>query len=183
MKLSAALMVLFASLTPGLMAQQSEVKFVADTLVVQAEGRFEADPDLAVLAFDVSAQEKELKAAYAKASRVLPESQIWTRWLLRNQVQVAACLHASDQQLTCQRLRCNPGKSPSPQPCSAYLGLKDDVNMRGSLVSASTSLWHQSVPPPAAAALAVLPAEEGGKVPPSFPFCHRFQRSWTNWSS
>ncbi len=50
-------------------AQQPEVKFIADTLVVQAEGRFESDPDLAVLAFDVSAQEKELKDAYSKASQ------------------------------------------------------------------------------------------------------------------
>jgi len=52
-------------------AQQPEVKFVADTLVVQSEGSFESDPDLAVLAFDVSAQEKELKEAYGKASQSL----------------------------------------------------------------------------------------------------------------
>jgi uncharacterized protein YggE len=50
-------------------AQQPDVKFIADTLVVQAEGRFESDPDLAVLAFDVSSQEKELKDAYGKASQ------------------------------------------------------------------------------------------------------------------
>lgn len=55
----------------GATAQQPEVKFVADTLVVQSEGSFESDPDLAVLAFDVSAQEKELKEAYAKASQSL----------------------------------------------------------------------------------------------------------------
>ena len=52
-------------------AQQPEVKFVADTLVVQSEGSFESDPDMAVLAFDVSAQEKELKEAYGKASQSL----------------------------------------------------------------------------------------------------------------
>jgi uncharacterized protein YggE len=52
-------------------AQQPEIKFVADTLVVQSEGTFESDPDLAILAFDVSAQEKELKDAYAKASQSL----------------------------------------------------------------------------------------------------------------
>ena len=46
-----------------------EVKFVADTLVVQAEGSYESDPDLATLTFDVSTQEKELKQAYAKASQ------------------------------------------------------------------------------------------------------------------
>lgn len=54
----------------GMQAQQSpEVKFVADTLIVQADGSYESDPDLAVLAFDVFAQEKELKQAYAKASQ------------------------------------------------------------------------------------------------------------------
>src|SRR5215467_6141913 len=61
---------LFACSAIQMRAQQSpEVKFVADTLIVQAEGTYESDPDLAILAFDVSAQEKELKQAYAKASQ------------------------------------------------------------------------------------------------------------------
>ena len=60
---------LFVCCAMQMQAQQSpEVKFVADTLIVQAEGSYESDPDLAILAFDVSAQEKELKQAYAKAS-------------------------------------------------------------------------------------------------------------------
>src|SRR5260370_9544536 len=46
-----------------------EVKFVADTLVVQAEGSYESDPDLATLTFDISTQDKELKQAYSKASQ------------------------------------------------------------------------------------------------------------------
>jgi hypothetical protein len=50
-------------------AQNPEVKFIADTLVVQADGTFEADPDLATLTFDISSQDKELKAAYDKASQ------------------------------------------------------------------------------------------------------------------
>lgn len=50
-------------------AQQAEVTFIADTLVVQAEGRYESDPDLAVMTFDVSSQEKELKEAYTKATQ------------------------------------------------------------------------------------------------------------------
>lgn len=63
-------LVSFASYAIQAQAQQSsEVKFVADTLIVQAEGTYESDPDLAILAFDVSAQEKELKQAYAKASQ------------------------------------------------------------------------------------------------------------------
>jgi len=44
-------------------AQNPEVKFIADTLVVQAQGTFEADPDLATLRFDISSQDKELKPA------------------------------------------------------------------------------------------------------------------------
>jgi len=47
----------------------SDVKFVADTLIVQAEGSYETDPDLATLIFDVSDQEKQLKDAYGKASQ------------------------------------------------------------------------------------------------------------------
>ncbi|MBZ5539626.1 MAG: SIMPL domain-containing protein [Acidobacteriia bacterium] len=50
-------------------AQNPEVKFIADTLVVQADGTYEADPDLAILTFDISAQEKELKLAYDKATQ------------------------------------------------------------------------------------------------------------------
>jgi uncharacterized protein YggE len=52
-------------------AQGPEVKFIADTLVVQAEGTFEADPDLATLAFDISSQDKELKPTYDKASQAM----------------------------------------------------------------------------------------------------------------
>ena len=47
----------------------SDVKFVADTLIVQADGSYETDPDLATLTFDVSSQEKQLKDAYGKASQ------------------------------------------------------------------------------------------------------------------
>ena len=62
--------VLFVLLAPLLAkAQQPEVKFIADTLVVQAEGKYESDPDLAIMTFDISSQEKELKDAYAKASQ------------------------------------------------------------------------------------------------------------------
>lgn len=50
-------------------AQGPEVKFIADTLVVQAEGTYEADPDLATLTFDISSQEKELTRAYDAATQ------------------------------------------------------------------------------------------------------------------
>lgn len=49
-------------------AQNPEVKFIADTLVVQAEGKYETDPDLASLIFDVSSQDKELRKAYDTAA-------------------------------------------------------------------------------------------------------------------
>lgn len=49
--------------------QNQQIKFVADTLIVEAEGTYETDPDVAELAFDVSAQEKELKSAYGKAAQ------------------------------------------------------------------------------------------------------------------
>jgi uncharacterized protein YggE len=51
--------------------QGTQAKFVADTLIVEAEGTYESDPDQALLAFDVSVQEKELKQAYAKASQAM----------------------------------------------------------------------------------------------------------------
>lgn len=50
-------------------AQQApDVKFIADTLVVQAGGTYEADPDLATLVFDVTSQDKDLKKAYGDAT-------------------------------------------------------------------------------------------------------------------
>jgi uncharacterized protein YggE len=49
-------------------AQAPEVRFIADTLVVQAEGSYEADPDLATMTFDISSQDKELKKAYETAA-------------------------------------------------------------------------------------------------------------------
>lgn len=50
-------------------AQAPELKFIADTLVVQADGTYEADPDLATMNFHIFAQEKELKKAYAEATQ------------------------------------------------------------------------------------------------------------------
>ena len=41
--------------------QAPELKFIADTLVVQADGTNEADPDLATMTFRIFSQEKELK--------------------------------------------------------------------------------------------------------------------------
>jgi uncharacterized protein YggE len=52
-------------------AQNPEAKFIADTLVVQAEGTYEADPDMATLTFDISSQDKELRKAYDNAGQSL----------------------------------------------------------------------------------------------------------------
>ena len=56
---------------PVLHAQNSEPKFIADTLVVQAEGTYESDPDVATLTFDIAAEDKELPTAYGKASQAI----------------------------------------------------------------------------------------------------------------
>jgi hypothetical protein len=61
---------IFIALSAAAQTQpNSDVKFVADTLIVQAQGHYETDPDLATLTFDVSSQEKQLKDAYGKASQ------------------------------------------------------------------------------------------------------------------
>lgn len=57
------------ALTALAAAQTSELKFIADTLVVQADGTYEADPDLATMTFHIFAQEKELKKAYEEATQ------------------------------------------------------------------------------------------------------------------
>ena len=70
MKLPSLFIVLFVLFAPLLApAQQPEVKFIADTLVVQAEGSYESDPDWRIMTFDISSQEKELKEAYTKATQ------------------------------------------------------------------------------------------------------------------
>jgi uncharacterized protein YggE len=51
------------------MGQNPEIKLIADTLVVQADGKFAADPDLATLTFSVFAQDKNLKQTYDQASQ------------------------------------------------------------------------------------------------------------------
>ncbi len=49
-------------------AQTPAPRFIADTLVVQADGTYEADPDLATMTFHIFAQDKELKKAYDQAT-------------------------------------------------------------------------------------------------------------------
>jgi uncharacterized protein YggE len=68
MALSVSLLVLFVLPAAG---QTQDVKVIADTIVVQAEGTYAADPDLATVEFDISTQEKELKRAYDNATQSL----------------------------------------------------------------------------------------------------------------
>lgn len=49
--------------------QAPEVKFIADTLVMQADGTYEADPDLAKMTFQIFSQDKDIKRAYAAATQ------------------------------------------------------------------------------------------------------------------
>jgi hypothetical protein len=49
-------------------AQTPELKFIADTVVVQADGTYEANPDVATMAFHIFSEEKELKIAYDAAT-------------------------------------------------------------------------------------------------------------------
>jgi len=70
------LLVCFSCLAlPALAQPRPETKFIADTLVVDAEGSFETDPDLATLKFDISSQEKELKRAYDTAAQSMERIQ------------------------------------------------------------------------------------------------------------
>jgi uncharacterized protein YggE len=52
-------------------AQGPAIQFIADTLVVQADGTYETDPDLATMTFDVSCQDKEQQPTYQKASEAI----------------------------------------------------------------------------------------------------------------
>src|SRR5437016_13212984 len=61
------LVFLFAPLIA--VAQNPELKFIADSLVVQADGTYDADPDLATLTFQIFAQDKDIKRAYETATR------------------------------------------------------------------------------------------------------------------
>ncbi len=64
-----ALAFLFFAAHPASARQQPEIKFIQDTMVVDAEGSFEADPDLAKLTFDISSQDKDMKRAYDAAAQ------------------------------------------------------------------------------------------------------------------
>jgi uncharacterized protein YggE len=49
--------------------QPSGIKFLADTLIIEVDGHYEADPDLATLSFDISAQDEDVKTACDRTSQ------------------------------------------------------------------------------------------------------------------
>src|SRR5712671_5401051 len=51
-------------------AQAPEVKFIADTLVVQADGTYEADPDLATMTFQIFSQEQGHQARVRRGDAI-----------------------------------------------------------------------------------------------------------------
>jgi len=67
--LSLAVLAVVCVLVRPAAAQSPEIKFIADTFVVQAEGTYEADPDLATLTFNIMSQDKELRKAYDAATQ------------------------------------------------------------------------------------------------------------------
>jgi uncharacterized protein YggE len=56
-------------LTLPVFCQETHHSFIPDTIYVSADGKFETDPDTAVVQFNIGTQEKQLKDAYAKARR------------------------------------------------------------------------------------------------------------------
>lgn len=69
-KLSRILLPLLLVFTAmSVLAQEMPKTFEPNTIYVGADGKFEADPDTAVITFNIGAQEKQLKDAYARAKR------------------------------------------------------------------------------------------------------------------
>jgi uncharacterized protein YggE len=67
MRLCLFLTAVLLTLTSAAQTQpNSDVKFVADTLIVQADGSYETDPDLATLTFESRARRSSLKMPTAK---------------------------------------------------------------------------------------------------------------------
>ena len=51
------------------LSQETQRYFQPDTIYVGADGKYAADPDTAVIQFNIGAQEPELKVAYARAQK------------------------------------------------------------------------------------------------------------------
>jgi uncharacterized protein YggE len=72
--------VLLLALIMPMMAQDRAASFLPNTVWVGADGKFEAEPDTALVSFNISAQEKQLQDATAKANQAAEQ----IRQLLRN---------------------------------------------------------------------------------------------------
>jgi hypothetical protein len=70
MRLTRGLPVLFLFLlTLPALCQETQKVIQPDTIYVGADGKYEADPDTAVISFNIGAQEPVLKDAYARAQK------------------------------------------------------------------------------------------------------------------
>jgi hypothetical protein len=72
-RITAVALLLAAWVAPTKAQTTPELKFIADTLVVQADGTYEADPDIATMTFHIFSQEKELKKAYDAATQSMQQ--------------------------------------------------------------------------------------------------------------
>lgn len=61
--------VLFIAIVPGVAQEHPAITAQANSVYVGADGKFEADPDTAVLQFNISPQEETSRAAYEHAAR------------------------------------------------------------------------------------------------------------------
>ena len=61
-------LLLFTAALP-VFSQEAQRSVIPDTIYVGADGKFEAEPDTAIVQFNIAAQETELKAAYERAQR------------------------------------------------------------------------------------------------------------------
>ena len=71
MRKTLLLLTILVAVARGAGAQEQEAKYIADTVTVQADATYEADPDLATLSFQVSVTEKKLRKAYDRATEAL----------------------------------------------------------------------------------------------------------------
>jgi uncharacterized protein YggE len=70
----AALFLLIATV-PALQAQQPSITAQQNTVYVEAEGKYESDPDTALIQFNIAAQEDAAKDAYDKAARAAEQAR------------------------------------------------------------------------------------------------------------
>jgi uncharacterized protein len=74
-------LLLFVAVAGQAMAQEQAVRPQANTIYVSATGKYEADPDTALVRFNISAQEGTARAAYESAARAAEQVRAMLRKL------------------------------------------------------------------------------------------------------